>query len=395
MIDFIEIENFRSISQAGLSMRPLTVLIGPNGCGKSNFLDGLRLLAEGSIGELSDGIARRGGFKSIVFAGTKRGNLKVFFNLRFKPEGVFSEEDTPVVYKLQLVEEDFSTRVAYEHMLKEASPPDHPYHLNLMHRKSGECYFKSIISGEKEEESKRIEDDGEPAIYQVRDQTAYPTPYKLLRQLQEWAFYEPFDVSLGSPVRGPHLMRSGTRLAANGENLASVLYAIQQQHPETWVAIKEYLAAVYPSFRHITFPPEGGDGKILLRWWEEPFVDLGFSSNLLSDGTLRLLALISVLLSPAPPPLICIDEPETGLHPVWVKAVAEFLVTASQKTQVIVSTHSPELVSSVDPESVVVVEKDKEGGSIFQRLTKDELRSWLEKFSLGDLWLSGHLGGSV
>jgi predicted ATPase len=172
-----------------------------------------------------------------------------------------------------------------------------------------------------------------------------------------------------------------------------VLHGIQNQYPATWDEIREILANVYEDFRYISFPAEGGDGKILLRWWEHPFEkDYGFSSNLLSDGTLRLLSLLAILKTPDPPPLICIDEPEVGLHPDWIKLVAELLESAAARTQIIVATHSPQLVSHVKPNHVVVTEKH-EGETTLSRLTEEELKDWLDKFQLGDLWLSGHLGG--
>lgn len=131
----------------------------------------------------------------------------------------------------------------------------------------------------------------------------------------------------------------------------------------------------------------------MLRWWEHPFEkDYGFSANLLSDGTLRLLSLLAILKTPDPPPLVCIDEPEIGLHPSWIRLLAELLESAATRTQLIVTTHSPELVSQVKPNHVVVVEKE-EGATALSRLTEDELAGWLDKFRLGDLWLAGHIGG--
>ena len=391
MLEYVKIENYRSLANVQLEMRPLTVLIGPNGGGKSNFLDALLLLAQGANGDLARGVERRFGMQSLVYEGAEPSFRKIFLELRFGTEGVFNEERAPVSYKLQLSEDEFAAKVSYEQLSKEPAPP--AYSLTLMHRKGSACDFRSVLTGAKETESKRIEHADELAIYQVRDQTAYPTPYKLLRQLQDWAFYHPLDVLPDSPIRAPQLTRAGTRLSRSGENLASVLYAIQQQHPTTWQEINEYLQAICPAFRHMTFPPEGGDGKIVLRWWEHPFErQRGFSANLLSDGTMRFLALLAVLKSPDPPPLICIDEPEAGLHPAWVAAVGELLRAASANTQVVVSTHSPELVSSVDPESVVVVEKE-DGSTILERLSAGELEGWLDEFRLGDLWLSGQVGG--
>ena len=113
---------------------------------------------------------------------------------------------------------------------------------------------------------------------------------------------------------------------------------------------------------------------------------------MISDGTMRILCLIAILKSPNPAPLICIDEPEIGLHPEWIKVVGELLEEASTRTQLVVTTHSPELVSKMKPENVIVCEKE-DGASVMERLNEKELATWLEKYTLGELWLSGHFGG--
>ena len=116
----------------------------------------------------------------------------------------------------------------------------------------------------------------------------------------------------------------------------------------------------------------------------------------LSDGTLKFLCLMAVLLNPHPQPLICIEEPESGLHPDALSLLAEALVEASERTQLIVTTHSESLVDSLSarPESVVVCERDSEGASCFERLSRKRLDVWLEDYSLGRLWRKGEIGGN-
>lgn len=391
MFDYIKIEGFRSLKLVELNLCPLTVLIGPNGSGKSNFLDLLSLIGEGATGGLGEGIAKRGGFDNIAFKGQPG---DVFTEFHYKPEGVFQEEKAPVYFKVKLKKVGSGARIWFEQVSK--APAYHPTSLTLMHRDKDGCMFRSIKTGlkeELEEEGKALESDSEFAIFQVKDQDKYPTPYKLLRQLQDWTFYRDIDVGIEAPIRQPGLVRPTVRLASSGANLASVLYSIQQQHPATWKEIEELLETVYPEFHSITFPPEGGDGKVVLRWWERPYErEGGFSASLLSDGTLKLLCLIAILKSPDPPPLICIDEPELGLHPDWIKVVAELLQSAATRTQLVVATHSPQLVSKLSPEYIIVT--DKEGGqTVFRSLAQEDLTKWLKEFNLGELWLAGHLGG--
>jgi predicted ATPase len=393
MFDFIKVEGFRSFRLVELELSPLTVLIGPNGSGKSNFLDLLSLVAEAANGNLGNGIATRGGFDDIAFKGDPR---EIFLEFRFRPEGVFVEERAPVTFKLMLRKVGTNPRVWFEQLSK---GPDayHPTPLFLMHRDKDGCMFRSIKTGMKEElgeeGKKALESESELAIFQVKDQDNYPTPHKLLRLLQEWVLYQDIDVGPDAPIRQPTLLRTSFALARSGANLASVLHSFQQLRPATWREIEGLLETVYPDFHSITFPGEGGDGKVVLRWWERPYEkQAGFSANLLSDGTLKLLCLIAILKSPDPPPLICIDEPELGLHPDWVKLVAEMMQSAATRTQLVVATHSPQLIANLRPEEVIVAEKSN-GETQLSSLSSVDLEKWLKEFSLADLWLAGHFGG--
>ncbi len=394
MFEYVKIEGFRSFRLVELQLPNLTVLIGPNGSGKSNFLDLLSLMAEAANGGLGEGIAKRGGFDNISFKGSPG---DIFVEFHFKPEGPFREERTPVFFKLKLKKVGSNPTVWFEQVSK-APDAYHAGPLHLMHRDKDGCMFRSIKTGMREElqdegEGKALESESELAIFQVKDQDKYPTPYKLLRQLQEWTLYGDIDVGPDAPIRQPGLVRPTVGLSASGANLASVLYSIQQQYPAIWKEVEELLETVYPQFHSVTFPPEGGDGKVVLRWWERPYEkEGGFSASLLSDGTLKLLCLIAILRSPVPPPLICIDEPELGLHPDWVKLVAELLQSAASRTQVIVATHSPQLVSKLSPDQVIVTEKEQ-GETRLRSLSREDLGKWLNEFNLGELWLAGQLGG--
>ena len=244
-----------------------------------------------------------------------------------------------------------------------------------MHRDHDGCMFRSIKTGMKEEleeEGKALESESELAIFQVKDQDKYSTPHKLLKLLQGWTTYRDIPVGPDAPLRQPGLLRPAMRLAPNGQNLSSVLFSIQQEHPASWKEIEELLETAYPEFHSITFSAAGGDGKVVLRWWELPYErDKGFSANLLSDGTLKLLCLIAILKTPDPPPLICIDEPEVGLHPEWIKIVAELLQSAAERTQVVVATHSPQLVSKLDPDQIMVLEKQNGCTEVTRLSSKD------------------------
>jgi len=423
MFDYIKIDGFRSFKKVELNLSPLSVLIGPNNSGKSNFLDLMSLMAEAGQGHLSDGIASRGGFRSIAFGFDWFHDILVEFRLRAKrsmygllppiPGGLGSD----VRFKLGLNFKPMVPVVTLEEITEEPTPQQ-PHPILVMKRNEDGCVFRSVDQdtgwGTQETKpleskdrdrktaplssllrplgTKTLESESELAIFQVKDLYRYPTPYALLKQFQEWTLYRDINVGPEAPVRLPALLRPTTRLSENGANLSPVLHTIKEQHRDRWEEILELLHTAYPEFRDIRVPGEGGDGKVLLRWVEHPYEKEGVSANSLSDGTLKFLCLIAILMSPDPPPLICIDEPELGLHPDWIKLVAEMMQSAAARTQLIVATHSPQIVAGLDPEQVIVTEK-KDGETHLTRLERRDLEKWLKEFNLSDLWLAGHFGG--
>ena len=119
-------------------------------------------------------------------------------------------------------------------------------------------------------------------------------------------------------------------------------------------------------------------------------------ANRLSDGTLRYLALLTILCHPTPPPLVCIEEPELGMHPDIMTDIAKLLIAASKRTQLIVTTHSKNLIDRLweDPESVVICEKDFDSSTELNRLSMDKLERWLERYELGEIWEKNLFGGN-
>lgn len=389
MLTRIEIKGYRSLRDVNLEMKGLNVLIGPNNSGKSNFLDVFALMSDAAYGKLEEGIAKRGGITALTFRNDRIClNFKAYIP-RSRVKNAKPEQD--IIYNIELAS-FLGQRLIVDETLAKINGNEK---INLVYRKNSEPVYLLEKKDSKEEVSIELE-TMELALTQLNAIPLSETgtlARNTLSFFSKLILYRPFLVGIDSQIRLPQVTRSGFRLFQDGSNLVSILHAIQSQHPAVWDEITSILKNLYPDFRFITFPPEGGDGKLLMRWWEHPFEkEYGFSVNLLSDGVLRMLCLIAILKSPDPPPLICIDEPEIGLHPQWIKVIAELLESAATRTQIIVSTHSPELVSYVKPEHVVVVEKH-DGETTLERLDADELSSWLEKFRLGDLWLAGQIGG--
>lgn len=182
-------------------------------------------------------------------------------------------------------------------------------------------------------------------------------------------------------------------LAHDGSNLGLILNSFELfggAHEELMRRVRR----VIPLIEKFSKLVQGGTIQVFAheRWVNEPIPAVR-----LSDGTLRFLCLASILCHPSPPPLVCIEEPEIGLHPDALLTLAEMLVDASTRTQLVVTTHSDLLVSKLSetPESVIVCERDPDGSSSLRRLEPDKVAKWLEDYSLGELWLSGELGGTL
>lgn len=180
-------------------------------------------------------------------------------------------------------------------------------------------------------------------------------------------------------------------LLEDGSNLGLILNDLQNRR-ETKRLLLEKLRVVYEGIEDVTTKTQGGTIQI---FFHEEGLDKPIPAARLSDGTLHYLCLLTVLLHPDPPPLICIEEPELGLHPDIIPKIAELLLDASKRTQLIVTTHSDILVSALSevPEAIVVCERDDHGTKL-RRLEPDKLKVWLERYSLGDLWAKGEIGGN-
>jgi predicted ATPase len=227
-------------------------------------------------------------------------------------------------------------------------------------------------------------------LAQRRDPEQYPEiahlaeVYEKIRIYREWAFGR--NTVFREPQKAD--MRSD-RLEEDFSNLGLFLSRLRKT-PRAKAAILEGLKDLYEGVTDFEPVVEGGTVQV---FFSEG--DFSVPATRLSDGTLRYLCLLAILCDPEPPPLICIEEPELGLHPDILPKLADLLLQASQRTQIIVTTHSDLLVDAMTecPEAVVVCEKHN-GRSELRRLKKDELTNWLGKYRLGQLWIKGQIGGT-
>ncbi len=384
MLKRLKVQGYRTLRDIDLPLRPLNVFIGANACGKSNLLDAFALLAEAADERLSDGVMSRGGMRSLLWAG---GADNIVFGLEGDLLG--EEATTSFSYELTLTAVNHTPSVAREAFILRKGMES----FTLIDLTGG----KGTLPDSSGVSLGQVMTDQELAITQVRGRRSELDAFRYY--LTSWKVYRGFQTGPKAEIRQAQLTRPGTHLVNGGGNLTQVLHNLsaRREYRVVFEDIESVLRIAYPEFEELSLPPEGGDGRVVLRWKEKTF-GRDFSSFQLSDGILHFLCLVTILSAPEPPPLICIDEPATGLHSDLLPIVVELMRNAVTRLepapmQLIVTTHSPQLVDHLEPGEVVVMDK-VDGVTQIRHFEKTErLKAWLQKFSLGQLWLADVLEG--
>lgn len=218
-------------------------------------------------------------------------------------------------------------------------------------------------------------------------------PSKLQKLISSWRIFQSIDTSAHSPIRKPTISRCDTALFLDGSNLISVRHTLYTTNREFERSIDLAMVAAFgEDYDKLVFPP-AADKQIQLRIrWKT--LKQERSASDISDGTLRYLFLLTILAHPDSGSLIAIDEPETGLHPAMMRIVAEYAKEMSQRTQVIIRTHSSEFFTACGgfiPSTLII--EWKEGASVMRQVSEEKLKYWLEYYTLGALFFSGELEG--
>ncbi len=376
-------KNFLSFGpeNAGIELRALNVFIGPNGSGKSNLIEAISFLraAPKDLGEVT---RKGGGVSEWIWKGARDQRAELTATLASPRASV------PLVHEVAfgVASGRFDLLEEKIHSLSERGTPQY-YWTDYGDR--GPVVARVNSAGTQDWEPAPAK-PGQSILSQLRDPVHFPEitwladTYERVRIYREWSF------GRNSVFRTPQAadMRNA-KLEEDCSNLGLFLSKLRRT-PKVKAAIVQNLAKLYEGLTDFEVVAEGGTVQVFFTEG-----DFSISATRLSDGTLRFLCLLAILCDPDPPPLICIEEPELGLHPDILPTVADLLKSASERTQIIVTTHSDILVDAMTdcPESVVVCEKH-EGKTEMTRLSASELAVWLEKYRLGQLWIQGQLGGT-
>jgi predicted ATPase len=402
MITRIQLKNYRHIPELDLELGRLNVLIGRNAAGKSSLLQFLRLLREGARGNLSAAISELGGFNQI------------------KPYGASARDETTWELELSGIEADspiYSNGVlasrggaGYSVKLEEVERPPYPGHTArykylsvvegrvriLKARRLPGDSVNGALNGDAQYADEPASDESDQELYlaQAGNRLRYPSLHALRAMLRDWALFSGFGSEALQVVRTAQVFNVAPplRLDPSGANLVSIVQQLANdpQYDATNQQLALAMRAVFDDFVKLDTPiTAGGAGGLTYR---SKWHNVAVPAISMSDGQLRFLGLLLLLLLPDPPALIMLDEPEIGMHPEMLAVLGEVIQDAAERTQIIIATHSPQLLNHLGAENVILVDRDEGGKARFERPDVARLSLWLERYDLGRLWTMGKLG---
>ena len=384
----IKLTNFLSYGSEGeeIELQPLNVLIGANTSGKSNLIEAIGIL-RATPTDLPAAFRQGGGISEFFWKGSKDtlgAEIQVTID--------YDKGLPPLRYKLEFSELNQRLFLIDEYIKSEDFVH---YSYNDENLQPVFNFLEKDLSGiekiSKENWDKEVLKREQSILSQLKEARKYPEITYLSDKFPEISIYRDLPIGRQSKPRRPQQTDLPEYpLLEDGTNLGLVLNNLQHQIGNRKVI--DTLKKFYESAEQLSVRISGGTVQIFIR--EEGLIQ-PIPANRLSDGTMRYLCLMALLLDPTPPPLICIEEPEIGLHPDILPTIAEMLIEASQRTQLIITTHSDTLVSALSeyPESVIVCERDNTGTHL-RRLDPGRLKKWLENYTLGELWRMGEIGGN-
>ncbi|MDR7103521.1 AAA family ATPase [Croceicoccus sp. BE223] len=360
-LDWITIKGFKSLkSVEKLRLHDVNVIIGANGSGKSNFISAFSFLHAIREGRLEETVKRGGGADEFLYYGRSETD-----ELEFR----ISFQDETNQYEIRLLGDDRNRLVPFSESASfwDKSRYDQPFGL-------------PVVS--KEAEAGISEPQARPVAHYVR------------QHLEKWRLYHFHDTSSDAPLKKTAELNDNRFLRPDGSNIAAVLYLLKEKFPDHYKRIISTIRDVAPFFGSFVLEPlELNENKLNLDWIENGH-DKFMSAASFSDGTLRFIALATLLLQPSiyKPSVILIDEPELGLHPYALSVLAGLIRYASKTSQIIISTQSAFLLDNFEPDDVLVADR-VDGATQFSRLESAKLEGWLEDYSLGQLWEKAEIGG--
>jgi predicted ATPase len=378
----LSVSGYRRLRVVDIALRPLNVLIGANGVGKSSFLDIFDLLAASAGGNLQTAITDLGGMNSLLTADGHANSIT--FELMMDQDGA-----EPLDYQIRLSSQAAGYALAFETLSQRRHPKA------LAPFKFIDAAGPRVRYHDPERPGRFVEPNWdyksqETALSQVPKLYREPESFRgLLADVSE--VYHSLDVSARAPVRTPQALSPAPTPGADGADLVSCLFTLRETARDRYDAVEDALRAAFPTMERLEFPPIAA-GRLTLGWREGDLARPIYASEL-SEGTLRFLWLATLLQSPGLPRVTLIDEPEVSLHPEMLRLLADLMREASSRTQLVVATHSDRFVRFLEPSELVICDRDDAGYMTVQRADELDLKAWLAEYTLDQLWSKGILGG--
>jgi predicted ATPase len=363
MIQSLKLSGWKSIREANVEFGPINILIGANGSGKSNLISFFKFLNELIGGRLQEYVGVSGGSDSILHYGSKR---------------------TPNLHATFVFITDRNDKNTYY------SRFTHTAHDTLIFTHELLSFQREGFQTAKQTTLTSVYESGLYGDSHRDDMTA-----KVFRRiLSSCRVFHFHDTSKEASLRKSGYIDDNLHLYPDGRNVAAMLYQYRQKEPQVYDRIVSTIRQIYPRFGDFVLEPRVLNPKQIILNWRERGEDILFGPHQLSDGTLRAIAMVTLLLQPEAtlPDVIILDEPELGLHPYAIGLLADLLRSVSHRSQVIVSTQSTELLNYFEPEEIIVTDRNDRESS-YKRLGKTELDDWLTDYSMGEIWQKNVIGG--
>ena len=365
MIENVIIKNFKSIRDLELPLTNLNVLIGSNGVGKSNFISFFEMAKAIFEQRFGSYTLDKGGIDNLLYRGRKI-SKEIYGLMDFKNTNAFFFTLKPAQSNKGYIDNtgDFFNK-------RGESTKDY---LDQWHR----TFWDSAV-----EESNLMG-------------KMYGRAYYLNSYLRSFTVYHFHDTNSSSPMRGQCEINDNSFLRDKGSNLAAYLYMLKQTDEKAFRLIEGTIHSIAPYFKRFNLRPDPVTPSKISLEWEEVNSDMYLNGYSFSDGTIRFIALATLLLQSKLPEVIIIDEPELGLHPAAINKLAALIKRASKNSQIILSTQSTNLVNCFEPENIIVVDREDEQ-TVFKRLNSADLSVWMDEYnySISDMWETNLIGGQL
>lgn len=395
----VHVRNFLSLEDVNVNLRSLNVLVGPNGGGKSNFLSVFRFLGEVARTDLAPALARLfGGYDRLI---CRAASADVRNGVSISIRGEITEHSSPTaldeyVLSFRPVKMGNTTGVRRDENILLKRSAGKGRRINLS---GGKFEFSTVSpagTGRPSVSKQSGEIGSDASALSVLRRIGKRSDTKQVSQLAEvFEDLRLFDPNVDAAKR-PSRIADGDRLSPNASNLSTVLFGLSKTDPDVFVSIQDDIRFVLPGFDKLEFRHVGIDVDSYQILIHEKGVRGGTPISFASYGTVRSIALFTMLRDPYPPRLTCLEEVDHGLHPHALDILVERLRDASKKSQIVVATHSPALVNRLAPEELVVFERDgAQGTTRIAEIEPGQAREMQDRsdLRLGELWYSGLLGG--